>query len=131
MNLGQILTLTHELEMTRLKELESTEKRSRSLALKSKVAETESSENSSEENSENENLNLLVRRFNRFIKLKNRSKNQQNKRYSKKSDSSFIKLTCFGCGKTGHMKADCPNLQTWISLLKGRITKLEKPERLT
>ena len=100
----------HELEMTRLKELESTEKRSRSLALKSKVAETETSENSSEENSETENLNLLVRRFNRFIKLKNRSKNQQNKRYSKKSDSSFIKLTCFGCGKTGHMKADCPNL---------------------
>jgi len=42
--------------------------------------------------------------------MKGRTKNQQNKRYNRKSDSNSNKLTCFGCGKQGHMKTDCPNL---------------------
>jgi len=44
----------HELEMTRLKEMEIVEKKSRSLALKTKVAEVESSEESSDECSDAE-----------------------------------------------------------------------------
>jgi len=100
----------HELEMTRLKEMESTEKKSISLALKSKAAEIETSEDSTEDDSETENLNLLTRRFQKFIKLKSISKNQQSKRYNKKFDFFSAKLTCFGCGKQGHIKADCPNL---------------------
>ena len=90
--------------------MESTEKKSISLALKSKAAEIETSEDSTEDDSETENLNLLTRRFHKFIKLKSRSKNQQSKRYNKKSDSVSAKLTCFGCGKQGHIKVDCPNL---------------------
>jgi len=100
----------HELEMTRLKEMESAEKKSRSLALKSKAAEIETSEDNTEDDSETENLNLLTRRFQKFIKLKNRSKDQQSKRYNKKSNSVSAKLTCFGCGKQGHIQVDCPNL---------------------
>jgi len=38
----------HELEMTRLKEMESVEKKTRSLTLKSKAAEIETSEDNSE-----------------------------------------------------------------------------------
>jgi len=53
----------HELEMTRLKEIENVEKKSRSLALKTKVAKVESSEESSNECSDIENLNLLTKRF--------------------------------------------------------------------
>jgi len=100
----------HELEMTRLKEMEFAKKKSRSLALKSKAAKIENSEDNTEDDSETENLNLLTRRFHKFIKLKSRSKNQQSKRYNKKSDSVSGKLTCFGCGKQGHIKVDCPNL---------------------
>jgi len=61
----------HELEMTRLKEIENVEKKCRSLALKTKVAEVESIEESSDECSDTENLNLLTRRFQKFIKMKN------------------------------------------------------------
>jgi len=100
----------HELEMTRLKEMESAEKKTRSLALKSKAAEVETSEDNSEEDSDTENLSLLAKVFQKFIKLKSRAKNQQSKRYTRKPDSNSNKLTCFGCGKQGHMKADCPNL---------------------
>jgi len=100
----------HALEMTRLKEMENVEKKSRSLALKTKVAKVESSEESSDECSDTENLNLLTRRFQKFIKMKGKMKNQQNKRYNKKSDSNSTKFTCFGYGKQGHMKIDYPML---------------------
>jgi len=42
--------------------------------------------------------------------MKGKTKNQQNKRYNKKFDSNSVKFNCFGCGKQGHMKANCPNL---------------------
>ena len=60
----------NELEMTRLKEMESAEKKSRSLPLKSKVAEIETSEDSSEEDSYFEDLSLLTKKFQKYIKLK-------------------------------------------------------------
>ena len=90
--------------------MEYAEKETRSLALKSKVVEVETSEDNSEEDSDTENLSLLTKKFQKFFKLKSRAKNQQSKRYTRKPDSNSNKLTCFGCGKQGHMKADCPNL---------------------
>jgi len=89
----------HELEMTRLKEMESAEKKSKSLVLKSKVAEIETSEDNSEEDSDSKDLSLLTKKFQKFIKLKRRAKNQQSKRYTRKPDSNSNKLTYYGCGK--------------------------------
>jgi len=85
--------------MTRLKEMETVEKKSRSLALKTKAADIESSKKSSDECSDTENLNLLTRRFQKFINLKGKMKNQQSKRHNKKLDSNSTKYTYFGCGK--------------------------------
>jgi len=102
--------IEHELEMTKLEEIESAEKKSRSLALKSKAAEIETSEDNSEERSDFEDLSLLTKKFQKFIKLKTRAKNHQTKRYTRKPDSNSNKLTCYSFGKQGHMKADCPNL---------------------
>jgi len=82
--------------MTRLKEMETVEKKTRSLTLKSKAAEVESIEESSEEASDTKNLNLLTKRFQKFIKMKGKTKNLQSKRYNKKSDSNSNKFTCFG-----------------------------------
>jgi len=65
----------HELEMTRLNEMESAEKKSRSLALKSKVAEIETNKDSSEENSDSEDISLLTKQFQKYIKLKRKGKN--------------------------------------------------------
>jgi len=66
----------HELEMMRLKEMETLEKKIRSLALKSKAAEVETNEDNSKEKSDTESLNLLTRKFQKFIRLKNKTKNQ-------------------------------------------------------
>jgi len=43
-------------------------------------------------------------------KMKGKMKNQQSKRYNKKPNSNSTKFTCFGYGKQGHMKMDCPSL---------------------
>jgi len=95
--------------MTRLKEIKTVEKKPISLTLKIRVADIESSEESSKECSDTENLNLLTKRFQKFIKMKGKMKNQQNKRYNKKYDSSSTRFTCFGCGKQRHIKVDCPS----------------------
>jgi len=116
----------HELEMTRLKEIETSEKKIRSLALKSKVVEVETNEESLEEESDIESLNLLTRKFQKFIKLKSRIKNQQNKRYSRKFDSNSNKPTFFGCGKQGHVKADCPKLVDKEKIVEKRSYKTGK-----
>ena len=89
----------HEFEMTRLKEMESVEKKSKSFALKTKVVDIESSEKSSNECNDTENLNLLTKRFEKFIKMKGKMKNQRSKRYNNKPDPNLAKFTCFGCGK--------------------------------
>jgi len=73
----------HELEMTRLKEMKFVEKKSKSLALKTKAADIESSEESSDECNDTENLNLLTKKFQKFIRMKGKMKNQKNKRYNK------------------------------------------------
>jgi len=55
--------------------MESAEKKSKSLALKSKVAKIETSEDNSEEDSDSEDISLLTKQFQKFIKLKRRRKN--------------------------------------------------------
>jgi len=67
-------------------------------------------------------LNLLTRKFNKFLKKNNRDKNQVSNKYNSKKVNEFnsTNYTCFGCGKQGHIKADCPNNQ------RGAIKKFEK-----
>jgi len=107
--------------------MEYAEKKTRSLALKSKAAEFETSEDNLEEDSDTENLSMLTKKFQKFIKLKkSRTKNQQSKRYNRKSDSNSNKLTYFGCGKQGHMKANCPNLANKEKIIEKKNYKAGK-----
>jgi len=99
----------HEIEMNRLKEQENGERKARSIALKT-AAVVENSEEDSSCDSEVETLNMLTRKFSKFLRKRGKEKNQQTKRYTKKTDLNSTNLTCFGCGKQGHIKAECPNL---------------------
>ena len=105
----------HELELGRLKEEEDGEKR-HTIALKSavksaaKLKRAESADDSIDGNFDSEALSLMVKRFSEFLKLKNMTNNScvGNKRQSKKQERSPI---CYECGKTGHIKPDCPVLK--------------------
>ncbi|XP_068498204.1 MAR-binding filament-like protein 1 [Phaseolus vulgaris] len=101
--------IEHELELKRLKEQETIEKRAKGIALKTTMEHDTSEEEKNFEH--DETLSLLTRKFNRFLKRKNRDKTQQMKRYSKSNDSNSSSYTCFGYGKLGHIKVDCPNNQ--------------------
>ena len=60
------------------------------------------------ESSESENLNLLVKRFGKYLKRKGIKCN--SKRYtSKHNESNSSNFTCYNCGKQGHIKIECPN----------------------
>ena len=101
--------IEHELELKRLKEQEIVEKRAKGIALKTSMEQDTSEEEKNYEH--DETLSLLTRKFSRFLKRKNRDWTQQRKRYSKSNDSNSSGYTCFGCGKPGHIKVDCPNNQ--------------------
>ena len=100
----------HELEFNILKEQESLEKKTKNITMKT-IVENELSEG--EENSgKEETLNLVTKRVNKLLKKKSRERTQPKRRYSKPDESNSSNYTCFGCGKLGHIKIDCPNNQS-------------------
>ena len=108
--------------MNRLNDQEHEGKHMRSITLR--VAGHRDGQDSSECN-DGETLNLLTRKFNKFLKKNNRDKNQSSNRYNSKklNDFNSTNYTCFGCGKQGHIKADYPNNE---SKEKGASKKFEK-----
>ena len=68
--------------MQRLNELESSEKKVRNIALKTSTKKNDEPEDEVVESSDNENLNLLVKRFGKYLKKKGSKGNL--KRYTSK-----------------------------------------------
>jgi len=55
-------------------------------------------------------LNLLVRRFGKYLKRKG-NKGNQRRYISKRNDSSNTSnFSCYNNGKKGHIKIECPNV---------------------
>ena len=93
----------HELELGRLKEEEDGEKR-HTIALKSavkfatKLKKAETVDDSNDDyNSDSETLRLMVKTNNSHAGNKKQSRSRTQ--------------TCYECGKTGLIKADCPMLK--------------------
>ncbi|XP_068483105.1 uncharacterized protein [Phaseolus vulgaris] len=102
--------MEHELELKRLKEQETVERKPKGLALKASEHNEINEEKKDVEH--DDTISLLTKRFSRFLKKKSRYRNQQKRRYPKPNDSNSSNYTCFGCGKTRHIKMDCPNNQS-------------------
>ena len=100
-------------------------KKNRNIALKASKSKKPKSEASSSSEEEDENLNLIVRRFRRFLSRKNPSRNV---RAEKKDESPAGKnITCFECGKRGHIKTDCAVfLKKQLMEKRSRAEKKEK-----
>jgi len=68
----------HEIEMQRINELESSEKKVKNVSLKISTKRNDEPRDEVIKSSDNENLNLLVKRFEKYLKKKG-SKGNQNK----------------------------------------------------
>jgi len=96
--------------MQRLSELESSEKKVKTIALKDSSNKSDETEEEVVESSDNGNLNLLVKRFGKYLKSKG-NKGNQRRYVSKQNDSSnSSKFSCYNCGKQGHIKIECSNV---------------------
>jgi len=102
--------MEHELELKRLKEQEILERKPKGLALKANAQSDIKEEKEDVEH--DETISLFTKRFSRFLKKKSRERNQQKRRYPKQNESNSSNYTCFGYGKTGLIKMDCPNNQS-------------------
>ena len=72
----------HEIEMQRLSELETGEKKVKSIALKASSKKSDETEEKATTSSDNANLNLLVKKFGKYLKRKGNKRNQR--RYNSK-----------------------------------------------
>ena len=78
--------------------------------MKASSKKSDEIEEEADASSDNENLNLLVKRFGKYLKRKD-TKGNQRRYNSKQNDSSnSSKFSCYNCGKQGHIKIECPNV---------------------
>ena len=84
--------MDHELELNRLKEQETMERKPKGLALK--VSEQSEINEEKEDAEHDKTINLLTKMFSRFLKKKIRDRNQQKRRYPKPNESNSSNYTC-------------------------------------
>jgi len=51
-------------------------------------------------------MSLMIKKFTKFMKSKGKG---HHKRYKNKNQNFVSNFNCYGCGETGHIKANCPN----------------------
>ena len=73
----------HEIQMQRLSGLETSEKKVKPIALKASSKKSDETEEKVVESNDNENLNLLVKKFGKYLKKKGNKGNQR--RYNSKT----------------------------------------------
>ncbi|XP_050882935.1 uncharacterized protein LOC127086256 [Lathyrus oleraceus] len=99
----------YETELGRLEKHENQDEKSKSIARKVDSKDVEKEDNPEED----ENFLLLVKRLGKFFgKNEKPSFYAKRKKHFKKREASTLmqEVTCYECGKQGHIKPDCPQL---------------------
>jgi len=119
----------HEIEMQRLSELESSEKKVKTIALKASSKKSDETEEEVAQSGDNENLNLLVKRFGKYLKREGNKGNQRRYISKQNGSSNSSKFSCYNCGKQGHIKIECPNVNKENEKVGDRKKKKKDKER--
>ncbi|CAJ2657071.1 unnamed protein product [Trifolium pratense] len=97
----------HEIELGRLEKHEVQEKKYKSLALKSKARDYDSNDEESQSESGEDDVEVIVKKLKELLKRDKTKKFDQEKKFNGESTSTQ-NITCYECGKQGHIKTDCP-----------------------
>ena len=93
----------HELKLGRLNE-EKDQERKKIIAFKFEVVKSKSPKE--DYDSDDENMSLMIKKFTKFMKSKDRG---HHKRYKNENQKFVSNFNCYGCGEVGHVKANFPN----------------------
>ncbi|XP_050895719.1 uncharacterized protein LOC127102391 [Lathyrus oleraceus] len=113
----------YDMELGRLEKHENLDKKSKSIALK-----VDSKEEKEDNPKEDENSMLLVKRLGKYFGSNKNSSFARKKKYfnKKESSTSTQNITCYECGKQGHIKTDCPKLSKKSSFNKRKDSKSKR-----
>ncbi|KAF1888318.1 hypothetical protein Lal_00043187 [Lupinus albus] len=103
----------HEMELGRLTMHEDSDRKKKNITLKATTSKSKEEKDDDESDSDldDETMNLLVRKFSKFIKRKGGFKKFQKKEAKEstnKGKNNKDHFTCHECGKAGHMRFQCP-----------------------
>ena len=97
----------HEMELMRLNQHEENDKKKKGIALKaSSSIQEESDKEDSIEIDEDHDLSILVKRFNKFLRVRGNQR-RSNFKPKKREEDSSSPLSCYECNHPGHLRVDC------------------------
>jgi len=109
----------HEMELLRLNQHEENDKKKKGIALKaSSSIQEESDKEDLIDLDEDDDLNLFVKRFNKFLRIRGNQRRPYFKPKRRTKDSSSTPKY-YECNQPGHLRVDCP-------IFKKRMEKSEK-----
>ena len=114
------IELTGEMnnEATRLNQHEENDKKKKGIALKaSSSIQEESDMEDSIDLDNDEELSLFVKRFNKFLRMRE-TQRRQNFKPKRRIEESSQTPRCYECNQLGHLRVDCP-------IFKKRMEKFE------
>jgi len=114
---GKLKEHEHEINRFKSSEDDSKKKERKSISLNTTSSVSTSSAKNDDDGINEEEMSMFVRRYNRYIKrngLKHNDKNLVNfRKASMKGRESYNDekvVSCYGYGKVGHYKNECPEL---------------------
>ena len=110
----------HEMELLRLNQHEENDKKKKGIALKaSSSIQEESDKEDLIDLDEDDDLNLFVKRFNKFLRIRGNQRRPNFKPKRRTEDSSSTPK-CFECNQPGHLRVDCPIFKKRMEKSKNR-----------
>ena len=110
----------HEMELQRLNQHEENDKKKKGIALKASFSIQEESDMEDSIDLDNdEELSLFVKRFNKFLRMRE-TQRRQNFKPKRRIEESSQTPRCYECNQLRHLRVDCPIFKKRMEKFKNK-----------